>query len=328
MHVSPERHLALDLVDSLGPTFLVVSPHPKLIAHANADPDANLYRETVNFKRLEEQHKHLVDELLRHVQQYGGKVVEVISSAQGSGNAMFVRDPIVCTAKGIVIGRLKEPVRKIETELAGKFLRRLKLPVLGQIEYGRGPQQAVLEGGDVVLAGDRAFICVGNRTNMEGVQQLMHNDWLGVPIVAVVHYPPDGNMNAIHLDCFFGLAGKKHAFVWNRALEVATVSEWRKDSGGLYKEGPSPAACAISIPLSQYLTACAIEIIPVNDTSQAKYACNFLELGQGRILTQETRVTQELADRGFQPIYTQFDEAHKMYGGIRCAVQTIAGCSS
>lgn len=312
------RELALRLVSGMdvGLCFLVARPHPISILSANKDPEANLYRESVSVVRLQQQHQDLVGLL----QDRGAKVFDMMDFTPGNQNnlpnAMFTRDPFLLTPKGIVLGRFKDATRRIETDTVAKVLEGLKLPVLGQIVA-----EGVVEGGDFVTAADRVFICVGNRTNMEGALQLMHNDWIGSSIVAIVHYPEDGDMRAMHLDCYFGLAGKRHAVVWKHALEVATVSEWRKGCGGegyrMLREG---------VPFATYLASCGLDIIPVDDASQEKYACNLLDLGNGHILTQERRTTQELIARGYRATFVPFDEAHKMYGGIHCAVQPLPTC--
>jgi N-dimethylarginine dimethylaminohydrolase len=313
-----ERELALSLVAGMdsGLCFLVSRPHLISILSANSDTEAHLYRESVSVERLQQQHQDLVDIL----QDRGAKVFDMMDFTSGNQdnlpNAMFTRDPFLSTPKGIVLGRFKDTTRRLETEIAAKVLERLKLPVLGQIVA-----EGVVEGGDFATASDRVFICVGNRTNMEGALQLMHNDWIGSSILSIVHYPEDGDMRAMHLDCYFGLAGKRHAVVWKHALEVATVSEWRKGRGG---EGYRMLRA--DVPFATYLESCGIDVIPVDDASQERYACNFLDLGNGYILTQERRTTQELMARGYRATFVPFDEAHKMYGGIHCAVQPLPTC--
>jgi arginine deiminase len=230
------------------------------------------------------------------------------------GNMIFTRDPILCTARGVVLGRFREPVRRMETELVSGALAQLKVPILGKI---RSP--GYVEGGDFIPAGERAFIAVGNRTNIPGVEQMLQNDWFGTEYVAIVEYPEDGQMKAIHLDCYLGIVGKKHAVVWKHALEVATVTEVCKLSRRAVYE-----TTVTGIPLAHYLTDyCGYELIVVNDHSQAKYACNLLDIGHGCVLTQEEFVTQELLARGYHTIFIPFHEVHKMYGGIRCATQTV-----
>ena len=297
-------------------TILVARPHYRSILIANENTTENLYREKVGIKRLHEEHEHLIETLTNH----GVRVHDIMCSLADPtvrndlGNMIFTRDPILCTPKGVVLGRFREPVRRMETELVQGALDRLHIPVLGQIE-----SPGFVEGGDFIPAGERVFIAIGNRTNLEGVQQMLDNDWFGTEAVAIVEYPEDGQMKAIHLDCYLGIVGKKHAVVWKHALEVATVTELRKYHGCTTYE-----TSLSQIPLAYYLTDhCGFELIVVNDKSQEKYACNLLDIGHGCVLTQEEFVTQELLARGYYTIFIPFQEVHKMYGGIRCATQTV-----
>lgn len=297
-------------------TILVARPHYRSILIANENTTENLYRERVGIKRLHEEHEHLIETLAKH----GVRVHDVMCSLvdhsvrNDLGNMIFTRDPILCTSRGVVIGRFREPVRRMESELIKGALETLDVPVLGQIE-----SPGFVEGGDFIPAGDRAFIAIGNRTNHHGVQQMLDKDWFGTDAVAIVEYPEDGQMKAIHLDCYLGIVGKKHAVVWKHALEVATVTEMRRwHHDGIYE------VYQTNIPLAHYLTDhCGFELIVVNDASQAKYACNLLDIGYGCVLTQEEFVTQELLARGYHTIFIPFQEVHKMYGGIRCATQSI-----
>lgn len=294
---------------------LVARPHYRSILIANENTEENLYRERVSIKQLHEHHEFLIDTLTNH----GVQVIDVMctladhSVRNDLGNMIFTRDPILCTARGVVLGRFREPVRRMETELFTGALNNLHIPMIGHIQ-----SPGYVEGGDFIPAGERAFIAMGNRTNFEGIRQMLDHDWFGTDYVAIVEYPEDGQMKAIHLDCYLGIVGRKHAIVWNHALEVATVTEMYRDATGSYVESIK------GIPLAHYLCDhCGYEMIVVNDESQAKYACNLLDIGNGVVLTQEEHVTQELLARGYHPIYIPFHEVHKMYGGIRCATQTI-----
>lgn len=298
-------------------TVLVARPHFRSILVANENTEENLYRERVGIKQLHEHHEYMIEMLMEH----GVQVHDIMcyvkdpSLRNDLGNMIFTRDPILCTARGAVLGRFREPVRRMETELVEGALQHLGVPIVGQVV-----EPGFVEGGDFIPAGERAFIAMGNRTNRAGIQQMLDNDWFGAEYVAIVEYPEDGQMKAIHLDCYFGLVGKRHAIVWKHALEVATITEMKRQFSGAYE------VSQIDIPLADYLSNrnhCGYEVIVVNDESQEKYACNLLDIGNGVVLTQEEHVTQELMARGYQPIFIPFHEVHKMYGGIRCATQTI-----
>lgn len=295
---------------------MVARPHHPSILDGNLNLKQSLYREPVNITRLHEQHEDMIDTLKKN----NIKVIDLMSTVDPDSekeinlaNVIFTRDPILCTAKGVVLGRFREHVRRGETELTRKVLRAQGVPIIGKIRI-----PGYVEGGDFIPAGDRAFIAMGNRTNAAGIRQMLERDMFGTNVVAIVKYPEDGEMKAIHLDCYFGLVDKRYAIVWEHALSCVTVSEMKRDS---------PKAPYIetktNVPFRDYLNTCGLEVIPVNDASQAKYGCNLLDIGMGRVLTQEEHVTQALIARGCHAIFVPFSEIHKMYGGIRCATQTL-----
>lgn len=300
-------------------TVIVASPHLKTISECcNADPTKYLCKQSVDADLLLKQHDNLVSELRQH----GVCVLDVMDYMKVAadqpypelGNLVFMRDPLLCTNRGLILGKFKEAVRRGETELLANMLPSMGISILNSIE-GKG---AFIEGGDFLPAGETCFVGVGNRTNMEGVLEMLNHDLFGTEKVVVVCHPQDGNMHSIHLDCYMGLVGMRVAVVWETAAAFDLVKEyvWDGDTRRYILQQNS-------VPLGEYLEAHGWNVITVPTSSQQAYGCNLLYLGENKVMTQDAYVTAKLSELGFDAIQLDVRELHKMYGGIRCATQVL-----
>jgi dimethylargininase len=130
------------------------------------------------------------DALKTRLGLFGTEVVDV-AELEGHPNSVFVRDTALCTPKGYVRLRLGLESRQGEGGWMAEVLEGLGEPCVGEIR-----EPGTVEGGDVVLAGDVAFVGRSIRTNEAGVRQLSS---LLVQIgyeVRVIHLPE----NILHLD--------------------------------------------------------------------------------------------------------------------------------
>lgn len=296
---------------------LVSTPSKESIELCNASYKTSLYKTVVNVDRLLEQHANLV-KILRQEGIYVIDLTPMISESdihsipkEYMGNLVFTRDPILCTPQGLVFGKFKETIRQYEITILKNTLNLGTLPPM--IEGGN----SIVEGGDYIPLGNTTLIANGNRTNLEGIFELMLRDLLITDMVCIVHYPPDSNMHAIHLDCYVGIVGNKHAVIWDEACTRASVSIYHKNKKGVY------IPLSHTTPLGTFLEICGFTLIPVSRACQESYGCNLLDLGNNTVLTQDIYVTNQLKELGYNAIYIPFDEVHKMYGGIRCATQIL-----
>jgi dimethylargininase len=104
---------------------------------------------------------------LRRAMEALGVEVTVVTELEGHPNSVFTRDVALCTSRGYVRLRMGLPTRRGEEGWMASQLDDLGVPCLAEI----GPPGTV-EGGDVILAGDVAFLGCSERTNQEGVRQL------------------------------------------------------------------------------------------------------------------------------------------------------------
>lgn len=300
---------------------ILAAPPLAAIQECNRNWHKCLYAQPVNVATLKTQYEALLAALRAHgavdmAASAGLSSILSIMSSEDLGNLVFTRDPILCTPKGIVLGRFKEPVREKELEIWRIFLSVHDIPILASIE----DPHSIVEGGDFIPAGDRCFVATGNRTNLCGVHEMMARDLFGTDTISLITYPPDGNMATIHLDCYFGLVGKKHVVLWEEAARFLTVREFRRKRN---HASPYRETKASDMPIVPYLESIGLEVILVPTASQRSYGCNLLDLGNNTVLVQDAFVAAQLQQRGYHAILIPFGEYHKMYGGIRCATQVL-----
>jgi dimethylargininase len=85
----------------------------------------------------------------------------------GHPNSVFARDAGLVTPHGYIKLRMGLRTRRGEEDWMASTLSSLGLPCAGKIE-----KPGTVEGGDVILAGDVAFVGLSERTNRSGVRQL------------------------------------------------------------------------------------------------------------------------------------------------------------
>jgi len=98
--------------------------------------------------------------------KFGAEVIDV-PELKGHPNSVFTRDASVSTPQGFIQLRLGLPTRRDEGKWMARILESKGEPLAGEITApGTG------EGGDIILAGQVAFIGHSRRTNREGVKQV------------------------------------------------------------------------------------------------------------------------------------------------------------
>lgn len=140
---------------------VIVSPPRVEYFRVNELEDHNI-GEIADQARAIAQHERLCSLL----QKFGARVIRLKELA-GHPNSVFTRDTSLITPRGYIKLRMGLPSRRGEEEWMGKALESSGLPCVGTI---RPP--ATVEGGDVVLAGDVAFVGQSERTNGQGARQI------------------------------------------------------------------------------------------------------------------------------------------------------------
>jgi N-dimethylarginine dimethylaminohydrolase len=149
----------------------------------------------------------------------GAELIRLPSADGLTLDALYARDALVITPKGLVKPRMGKPQRRAESQINGAALEKLGIPIAGEI-IGDGK----LEGGDLVWLDRNTLLAgVGYRTNMEGVQQLQKlcGDDVEVLWFDMPHFK--GRTDVFHLMSVLSPVDKDLAVVYLPLMPVRLV---------------------------------------------------------------------------------------------------------
>lgn len=226
-------------------------------------------------------------------------------------NLYFMRDSQIVTDKGMVLSRMSKPQRSREPQLTRLFWNMLNEPPAYEIQ---GP--GTFEGGDFMPLGEIALLGKGDRTNWNGVEQMLKN-CLGFDEVAVVHQPSHPLVPAdkrdpmfyMHLDNYFNVVSKGVALGSQDLLERAQVDIYQRSGEG-YQKLPG------EMNLYQYIVSRGFEFINITTLEQMAYAANLLCIKDGTVLAVEVeRIVKDVINKlrlkakadpeGYSKLHTQ-----------------------
>jgi len=244
-------------------------------------------------KRAASEHERFAD-LLR-----GAKIeVLFLPRDEATGlDSIYVRDAVVVSAKGVVLGSMGKAQRRGEPEASARFFESAGIPIAGRIE-GEGR----LEGGDVVVLDDRTVaVGQGYRSNAEGIRQLravLRDEVTEIVPVPLPHWNGPGDV--LHLMSLLSPIDIDLLLVHSRLL---------------------PA------PFRQWLLARGIELLEVPDSEFATMGCNVLALAPGRcvILEGNPRTRRLLEGAGCEVLtYEGKEISLKGAGGPTCLTRPLS----
>lgn len=153
-----------------------------------------------------------------------------------------------------------------------------------------GPEDLVIEGGDVIVDRGKVFVGIGQRTTLAGAAWLMQlvPDFEIVPInLSGLHEGED----VLHLDCSFLPVGDGHALIYPDGMRdiPATLRE-------------------------------TYDLIEVTREEQQMLGTNVLSLAPDCVISREdsTRINAEMRARGIEVIELPYSEPPKTGGSFRC----------
>jgi len=251
-------------------------------------------------------------------------------SLQPVMNLYFMRDQVITTAKGLVIGHFNARQREEETKIVRFAYQKLGIFPVYELK-GR----ARMEGGDFIPAGDTALIGQGLRTNAEAVRQLLDNRVFGTPRVAVVK---DGwrNQDQMHLDTYFNIIDRNLAVIVEERID-------QRDAKGRIIKAADPAKRSLvdlyelkdgrymktsgNVPFQQFLEKdLGMTLIPVSNADQLKYGINFLTLRARKIIAIDgvsNDYKERLKASGVDVTWVNFSNLTGGYGAAHCTTQVI-----
>lgn len=226
---------------------------------------------------------------------------------------MFPRDHYVDLGESVALGRLRRQDRARETAVVGAALERLRgRPA--EVTTGEGQW---LEGGDVAVSPRLAVLSEGFRSSPEAMDGLRRRLLTGERAVISVH---DGRRRPeeFHLDHWLAL-GRDIALVAEDRLddvEVSAVVHRDPDGSG-----------AVATTLREALHATGTEIVPLPASLGHLFAANSFFLPDGKTVLTSTAahkgVAPLLEPRGIEVVSVPFDEHHKLFGSVHCALNTV-----
>lgn len=237
-------------------------------------------------------------------------------------NTFFMRDQMISTSKGLVIGKMNSSQRSRECDLVEFALNRIgKKPI-----YRIQGDSAFLEGGDFIPMRDYAMIGCGLRTTPAAIQQLMDHDLLGKDTLVVVNdswksqiqMHLDTYCNVIDEDLFTMCSNRYHAKPGDK--DFLTVDIYARSNGSKYqlvKQGQS---------YLEFLAERGIEIIPISPEDEDHFGNNFICL-QGReiimVAGQSENLQQQLREKGVKVHWAPLYNLTCGYGAAHCMTQMI-----
>jgi len=277
-------------IDALGPGALVDVVMLRPVVHLRPNPSA-------------------LDPTSRFVAEFEVRPVD---------NAYFMRDPLLTTSAGVVVGRLRLDVRAPENDLAA-----LVLAQLGIVPRLRVQAPGHLEGGDFLPAGGFCLQGQGLLSDEEGVGQLLDAGAYGNVEVGVVR-DPRAQMDEMHLDTYFALYGPHLAGICDDRLgaDEPEVDVWVPDEtshGMRYRRGRT-------IPLLAYLAEKGFEILTFSKQEQDDFAANGLLAGPMDYLAVAQAgddFLHRLRSRGVRVETLDFAALTGGYGGPHCSTQVL-----
>lgn len=220
---------------------------------------------------------------LRHALSAAGADVITLDALPGHPNSVFTQDAALVTPAGFIRLRMGLPTRASESTWMAVALRTLGVPEVGRIE-----PPGTVEGGDVILAGEVAFVGRSGRTNAEGARQLRALLTQQGYEVRVTDVP-------------------------ERALHIG---------GAMSVVGPGRVlACAGALPLALFQGFEAISVPPADFISG-----NVITLGDESVLVEQRNVAAAAAleSAGFHVHRLDLSEFVKGSGGPSCLILPLA----
>ncbi|MET9428841.1 MULTISPECIES: arginine deiminase family protein [unclassified Streptomyces] len=226
---------------------------------------------------------------------------------------MFPRDHYVDLGESVALGRLRRQDRARETAVVRTVLEQLR----GRPAELTTGENHWLEGGDAAVSQRLAVLSGGFRSSPEAMDRLRRQLLTGERAVISVH---DGRRRPeeFHLDHWLAL-GRDIALVADDRLDDVEVS-------AVVHRDPDESGAAATT-LREALHATGAEVIPLSAAQRLLFAANSFFLPDGQTVLTSTAAHKELASllepRGIEVVSVPFDNHHKLFGSVHCALNTV-----
>ncbi len=257
----------------------------------------------------------------------GARAVHVnVTERTPLANLYFMRDQQAVTDRGIFISRMSKPQRRKETLMTRFLWESLGEKVIHEVEA-----PGTFEGGDFIPMKDFALVGTGDRSNADGVKQMLDHG-LDFDEVGVAHQPnhpliPGAErdpMVDMHLDTYFNVAGSGVVVGSELLLKRAQVDVYHRTGRGRYAQDKNAG-----VTLHDYIRKKGFEIVYLTTLEQLSYASNFLCIKDGTILAVEVdRIVKKVlagleneAKQNPERYRVLFEQAKKDYKNLKESAQ-------
>jgi len=240
------------------------------------------------YKRVREQQRRLAEVFRDH-----GASVLFLDNLPGLVTQHYTRDIAFCIDDIFFVARMGTRYRVTEQRaLHGLFPRLAKV---ARLDRGR------IEGGDVMLHGDKVLVGLGEATDMEGVEALRRKlGELGNPREVVPI--PFAHRGVIHLDTKLNIVGENVALFSRNSFPADTV-RWLEQE---------------------------FDLVDATDEETRGVQINTFALGGNRVIVQEQgeRLAKRIQQKGLTPIPLDYSEVTKLPGSFRCTTLPVERATS
>ena len=204
-------------------------------------------------------------------------IADLVEGAKGQ---MFTRDLAFAIGNNFFISSMRKENRRLAINGWKKIIDDIDDNIINV------PSNVFLEGGDVVVDGNKVYVGISERTTMEGVEFLksvLGNKYDVIPLKLKSKF--------LHLDVVFTIINPGLALVYKEGLE--------QDS---------------------YVLLNDFEKILLNEDEQFKLGTNVFVIDRNHIIVNKdhVRLIQEIEKRGVNVIPVVFSETSKDGGAFRC----------
>ncbi|MDA4123347.1 MAG: arginine deiminase family protein [Thaumarchaeota archaeon] len=257
----------------------------------------------------------------------GARAVHVnVTERTPLANLYFMRDQQAVTDRGIFVSRMSKPQRRKETSLTRLLWESLGEKVVHEVEA-----PGTFEGGDFIPMKDFALVGTGDRSNADGVKQMLEHG-LDFDEVGVVHQPSHplipgeerDPMVDMHLDTYFNVAGSGVVVGSELLLKRAKVDVYHRAGKSKYVQDKKAGTT-----LHEFVKRKGFEIVNLTTLEQLSYASNFLCIKDGTILAIEVdRIVKKVlaglekeAKQSPERYNRLFEQAKKDYQELKGSAQ-------
>jgi arginine deiminase len=238
-------------------------------------------------------------------------------------NLFFSRDQQITTQKGVVIANPGFDQRKPEAKIMKFVFEKMGVPIVAEVNKG------TLDGGDFIPVGDLVFQGEGLRTTDGAIRQLLSEDAYGAKEVAVVKDLHDHSMDRMHLDTIFNVLSDDKVLLLDDVLKDPkkrrVVDLYRRTSN----KAPNSIGYYVKVEedreFGSFLRERGFHIATVTHEEQLAYALNFLNVGNGHVVTPygEEGYLDKIRDMGIDVEHVPMKCLTDGYGAAHCMTQVI-----